>query len=136
MRLHALLRYSVMALGLTLAWWHLGSAVKAAAADATGTWKWSTTFNDNTFETTLKLKQDGEKLTGTISGRAGGQDTEIKDGKIVNGAISFSVVRERNGQTNTTKYAGKLEGDSIKGKIERERNGEKVMTDWEAKRGS
>src|SRR3954468_12907211 len=79
------------ALGLAVV---LGVGGTAPAADATGTWKWSVERNGNTIETTLKLKQDGEKLTGTInSGRQGGSDTEIEDGKVKGDAVSFKVTR-------------------------------------------
>lgn len=102
-------------------------------ADPTGTWKWSVTFNNQTFEPVLKLKLDGDKLSGTMSGRDN-TETAIDDGKFKDGEVSFSVTRERNGQKRTTTYKGKLDGDTIKGKSERERNGQKVETDWEAKR--
>jgi hypothetical protein len=134
MRLRTLTLCSMVAFGLALVWLH-SSASAANAADATGTWKWSATFGGNTVERTLKLKQEGDKLTGALLGRDG-NETAIKDGKVKDGAISFSVTVERNGNMFTTKYSGKVEGDTIKGKIERERNGETVSTDWEAKRGS
>lgn len=101
--------------------------------DPTGTWKWSVTRNNQTFEPTLKLKLEGEKLTGTISGQ-NNQETVIDDAKFKDGEVSFAVTRERNGQKFTTKYKGKLDGDTIKGKSERERNGQTMETDWEAKR--
>ncbi len=71
-------RWFATALGLVVV---LGVGNPATAADATGTWKWSVERNGNTFETSLKLKQDGEKLTGTISGRQG-NETAIEDGKV------------------------------------------------------
>lgn len=106
-------------------------------ATATGTWKWEfKRQNGESTEVTLKLKQDGEKLTGTITGR-NNTETEIKEGKVTKeGEVTFDVVREFNGNTFTQKYKGKLEGDTIKGKIEFERNGEAQSRDWEAKRGS
>ena len=61
--------------------------------DVTGTWKWTVERNGNTIETTLKLKQDGEKLTGTMSGRQGSNDIEIEDGKVAGDAVSFKVTR-------------------------------------------
>jgi hypothetical protein len=104
------------------------------AADATGTWKWTfTRQNGQTVETTLKLKQDGEKLTGTITGR-NNTEIEIAEGKVKDGEVSFQVTREFNNNTIVQKYTGKLDGDTIKGKIEFERNGEQVSRDWEAKR--
>ena len=104
--------------------------------DPAGTWKWSVTGqNGQTRETTLKLKVDGEKLTGTISGRAGGE-TAIAEPKLKGEEISFEVTREFNGNKVTTKYNGKINGDSIKGKMEFERNGQPQSRDWEAKRES
>ena len=102
-------------------------------SDPTGTWKWSFTGqNGQTRETTLKLKLDGDKLTGTVSGRGG--ETAIEGAKIQGEEISFQVTREFNGNKVTSKYTGKLSGDSIKGKMEFERNGQPQSRDWEAKR--
>ena len=103
-----------------------------AEENPTGTWKWEMKFNDQTREVTLKLKLDGGKLTGSVSGRT--SDTEISDGQYKDGDISFSVTRERNGQKFTAKYSGKLSGDTIKGKIEYERDGKPQSRDWDAKR--
>ena len=101
--------------------------------DPTGTWKWSiTTPNGQTRESTLKLKLDGEKLTGTISGR--GAETAIAEAKLKGEEISFEITREFNGNKVTTKYNGKISGDSIKGKMEFERDGQPQSRDWEAKR--
>ena len=99
----------------------------------TGTWKWSVTRNEKTREMTLKLKLEGDKLTGAMLGR-NDQETPIEDAKYADGAVSFKVTREFNGMKFTTKYNGKVEGDTIKGKSEFERNGEKQSRDWEAKR--
>lgn len=89
--------------------------------------------NGDNIDLSLKLKQDGEKLTGVYS-RAGTPETQIKDGKLNDDQLSFAVVREVNGNSFTLKYAGKLAGDTIKGKVEFERNGETTSLDWEAKR--
>jgi hypothetical protein len=101
----------------------------------TGTWKWTVEFNGQKRDQTLKLKLDGDKLTGMMLGR-NNTETAIDDATFKDGQISFSVTRERNGQKMTTKYTGKLDGDTIKGKFERERNGETQSTDWEAKRST
>jgi hypothetical protein len=123
---------SVLAVGLALACY--SNVARAADKDANGTWKWTVTTQDGqTFEPTLKLKQDGEKLTGVIIGR-NNNETEIKDGKIKDGTLTFTVVRERNGQTIVQSYTGKLDGDAIKGKISMEVGGETRERDWEAKR--
>lgn len=105
----------------------------AAAADPTGTWKWTTMFNNQTREQTLKLKLEGDKLTGALVGR-NDQETAIGDATFKDDTVSFTVTRERGGNKFVTKYTGKVEGDTIKGKTETERDGQKRERDWEAKR--
>jgi hypothetical protein len=101
--------------------------------DVTGTWKSSfTNQNGQVRETTIKLKAEGEKLTGTISGRQ--NDTAIEEGTIKGEEISFKVTREFNGNKVTTKYTGKVSGDTIKGKTETQRDGEPRSRDWVAKK--
>jgi hypothetical protein len=118
----------------------LGAVAQLKAADsASGNWSWTQPGRNGgpDRKSTLKLKQDGEKLTGTLSapGRGGDvADTEISDGKVKGDEVSFNVTREFNGNKFTAKYNGKLSGDSIKGKIETERNGTPNSRDWEAKR--
>ena len=109
-----------------------GLAHAADKPDPTGTWKWSITFNDQTRDVTLKLKLDGDKLTGAMLGRDN-QETKIDDATFKDGEVAFSVTRERNGQ-KTTKYKGKLDGDAIKGTIEMTRDGNTTNRDWNAKR--
>ena len=117
----------------------LGAFCQAYAADASGTWSWSTPGRNGgePRKSTLKLKVDGDKVTGTISapGRGGqATDTAIESGKISGDEISFTVTREFNNNKFVAKYSGKISGDSIKGKIETERGGNTRSTDWEAKR--
>jgi hypothetical protein len=127
MRRRQFLAFSLAIAGLA------GLAQAADKPDPTGTWKWSVTFNDQTRDMTLKLKLDGEKLTGTMVGR-NNNETAIEDATFKDGDVAFSVTRERNGQKNTTKYKGKLEGDTIKGKSESMRDGQAQSRDWNAKR--
>lgn len=106
-----------------------------AAKGLTGTWAYQVEGRDgNKRDVTLKLKQEGEKFTGSISGFRG--DTEISDGTVKNGEFSFKVVRSWNGNEFVQKYSGKLEGDVIKGKSEMERNGETRTQEFEAKRAA
>jgi hypothetical protein len=105
-------------------------------ADPTGTWTWSRPGRDGgpARVTTLKLKVDGDKVTGTVSGREGTEPTKIENGKIKDDEISFAVTREFNGNSMTMKYNGKINGDAIKGKMETERDGQTRSSPWEAKR--
>ncbi len=106
-------------------------ATKQPAAGLTGTWTWS--FDGpggQSMTVTLKLKQDGQKLTGTVSG-FGGEDWAIEDGKATDaGEFSFNVKRDFGGQTMVTHYSGKLEGDKLTGKSETV-----FSRSFEAKRG-
>ena len=119
----------------------LGAVAQAQdkKADPTGTWTWSQPGRNGGPErkSTLKLKLEGDKVTGTLSapGRGGqGSDVAISEGKLKGDEISFAVTREVQGNKFTAKYNGKISGDSIKGKIDTERNGETQSRDWEAKR--
>ena|SRR6266536_3252095 len=108
-------------------------------ADPTGTWTWTSAGRNGgpDRKSTLKLKLDGDKLTGSVSapGRGGEvSDTAIADGKIKGDELSFTVTREFNGNKFTAKYSGKIDGDTIKGKVETERDGNAQSRNWEAKR--
>ena len=111
-------------------------------ADPTGTWTWSVPGREGgpARVSTLKLKAEGDKLTGKISspGRQGAEprQTDIEKGKVTGDEISFAVTREFNGNKMTQKYTGKVSADAIKGKVEFERNGETQSRDWEAKRAT
>jgi hypothetical protein len=111
-------------------------AAKAADATIDGTWKSTFKAQDGTERTTtFKLKLEGDKVTGTASGR-NNTETAIENGTFKDGTVAFAVTREANGNKFTTKYSGKLDGDTIKGTSERpgRDGGEAVKRDWEAKR--
>ena len=94
--------------------------------DPAGTWK----IKAGQREATLKLKLDGDKLSGSITG-SGGQETPIDNAAYKDGQISFEVTREgRDGQKMTLKYNGKVKGDTIEGKVETPRG----SRDWKATR--
>jgi hypothetical protein len=111
--------------------------VTAAKADdapnPTGTWKWTVDFGGQSREVTLKLKLDGDKLTGTITGRDN-KEAAIEDAAYKDGQVSFKVTRERDGQKFVMKYSAKVSGDSLKGKTEFDRDGQTQSRDFEAKR--
>jgi hypothetical protein len=113
----------------------LTSAV-AFAADPSGVWKWSVPGRDGqTRDVSLKLEFKDGQLTGVLSGGRG--DTPITNGAFKDEQVTFSVVREFNGNTVETKYDGKLDGDTIKGSSEGPgRDGEVTKRDWTAKRST
>jgi hypothetical protein len=125
--------FALLAVGFALSLFAPAVHSRAKAADATGTWKWTVERNGQTFDVTLKLKQDDKKLSGAMIGR-NGNETAIEDAKVDGDEVSFTVVRTFGDNKVVQKYKGKLNGDSIKGKIEVDRDGEKTTRDWEAKR--
>ena len=110
----------------------LAAAVTQAADDPSGTWKWTTEFNNMKRESSVTLKLDGDKLTGTMPGR-NGQETAIENGSYKDGEVKFEVTRERNGNKRTMKYSGKVEGKKLTGKIEMPgRDNQTRSVDWTA----
>lgn len=92
-------------------------AVSAFAADVSG--KWATTFktpDGQERKSSMTLKADGSKLTGTMEGRQG--SVEIQDGKIDGDNISFSVTRKFQDNEFKMNYKGKVSGDDMKLTIE------------------
>ena len=94
-----------------------GSASMAAAADnVAGSWKWEIKRqNGDTREVTLKLKQEGEKLTGTYQGYYGASPLE---GQVKENEIAFTVTMTIEGSKITGYFSGKVEGDSMGGAVE------------------
>jgi len=115
-----------------LAWEAKRDTAKAAAAS--GNWNTVLILGDgNRIEGMLKLKQEGDNLTGaTVRNES---ETQIQDGKIAGDEISFKVIRDRDGRKVTAKYKGKITGDAVKGKVESDWSGDWQTLDWEGTRG-
>jgi hypothetical protein len=113
------------------------TAAQDKKTDPTGTWKWETEFKGQKRETTLKLKLDGDKLTGTITaggGKGKAMDVMIGDGKFKDGEVTFTVTREFGDQKFVTKYAAKVDGDTIKGTATSDFGGKEQKREFEGKR--
>ena len=112
----------------------VGAAGSQAGGNPTGTWKWTTEGKDGQKrETVLKLKADGGKLTGTITGRKD-MEVKIEDGTVKDGEVRFSVTREGKDQKTTTKYVARVTGDVMKGTVEGTFGGKETKREFEAKR--
>ena len=84
------------------------------AADVTGTWKAEVPGRGGNMQTTtIVLKQDGAKLTGTLDGGRGGA-VEITNGKVEGDTVSFTVVRNFNGNEIKQNFKGTASGSEIK----------------------
>jgi opacity protein-like surface antigen len=88
-------------------------AVVVQAADVTGKWTGQVPTRDGgTRDSTFNFKQDGEKLTGTMTGPQG--DIELKDGAVKGDDVSFNVALSFGGNDVKLIYKGKVAGDEIK----------------------
>ena len=111
------------------------NATRTKTANATGTWKWSIVTKDGeTIDLSLKLKQEGENITGVVV--LGEDETPVTEGSIRDGTVALKITRVQDGNPETAKFQGKLEGDSIKGKIDSNWGGTPHTYDWNAKRSS
>ena len=79
------------------------------AADVTGKWVAQVPGRDGqTRETTFTFKVEGEKLTGSMTGRQG--DVPITEGKVAGDDLSFTVVMNFQGNEVKLLYKGKVAG--------------------------
>jgi hypothetical protein len=125
-------RLAVAALVVALA----GTASPSRAGDKpdpTGTWKYTIMTGNRTVEVTLKLKLEGDKLTGAVVG-GNKQETPIEDAKYKDGEVSFKAAFGRDLTKVILKWSGKVSGDTFKGKTEVVYGGQPQPRDVEAKR--
>jgi hypothetical protein len=101
--------------------------------DPVGTWKCAYEIGGQKRESTLAIKKDGDKLTGMMTYQDK-QEAKLKDLKLKDGELTFSVERKVNDMTFTVEYKLKVEGDKIKGKGAVDAVGEKREFDFEGKR--
>jgi hypothetical protein len=71
-------------------------AATAWAADITGTWKGEIEGPNGNISLTYTFKQDGAKLTGSVTGPQG-DPIQIEDGKVEGGKIHFVINVPMNG---------------------------------------
>ncbi|HEY6465739.1 MAG TPA: hypothetical protein VIY69_07095 [Candidatus Acidoferrales bacterium] len=105
----------------------------AAAQDAqvAGAWTLSSPGRGGNMQNSaLTLKQDGQKLTGTLAGARGG-DAPLT-GTITGNNITFSVTRTTQNGEMTIQYTGTVSGDSMKGSLTMGQN----SRDWTATKGA
>lgn len=129
-----------------------GPAIKAAdtTASLTGTWK-VTFIHDgkrDAYQPNLKLKADGEKLTGTLDRNTGTkiETLPVEAGKIKGADVSFDIqfysqvykngVLQSPNTNNMShwKFQGTLGGATIKGTVEKESSAGRRTQNWEARR--
>jgi hypothetical protein len=81
---------------------------KPADVNVTGVWDMSVETPNGTIDNVATLKQDGEKLTGTLSSQMG----EIAmEGTVVGNEIKWVLNIDMGGQQVAIAFAGKVEGE-------------------------
>ncbi len=91
----------------------LAAVTLALAANVDGKWVAQVPGQGGqTREITFTFKAEGDKLTGTVSGRQG--DVAIADGTIKGDDISFTQAFNAQGNAIKLVYKGKVSGDEIK----------------------
>jgi hypothetical protein len=90
----------------------LFTAALAFAADVTGNWSAQIADqNGNNLTINYTFKQDGTKLTGTVTGPGG--DLPIQEGKVEDDKISFSVKFDGGNGEMKVGNEGTIKGDEI-----------------------
>ena len=110
-----------------------GLAVAANQSDPVGTWKCEYNIGDQKRTSTLTIKKDGDKLTGTMSW-PDQKDTNLQDLKLKEGELTFSADRVVGGNSFHVEYKFMINGDTLKGKGTLDVGGEKRDFDIEGRR--
>jgi hypothetical protein len=109
------------------------AAARDAKADPVGKWKCEYEIGGQQRMATLTITKDGDKLAGTMSW-PDQKEAKLKDVKLKDGALTFSVVRKVMDNEITVEYNLKINGEKFKGKGAAEFGGEKREFDVEGKR--
>jgi hypothetical protein len=89
-------------------------AVRVDSRNPSGTWENSVSTNGNTWVTLLRLKREGDKLTGTIT-PSNARARTIEEGTFKDGKMRFVVRESQSGKVFLRHYRLYLLGDSIVG---------------------
>ncbi len=104
------------------------SAAPPSPLDVSGVWDLTVETQTSTAHTSVTLKQEGEKLTGTYHGRMG--DTRL-EGTLKEDNIRFTVTLKFQDASIVVTYEGTVSGDTMKGTA---RFGDAGTGKWSAKK--
>ena len=123
---------AILSAALILALCGFAVAADNKAVDPIGTWKCEYEIGGQQRTSTLKIKKDGDNLTGTMSW-PDKDEAKLKDLKLKDGTLLFSAVRKLPGTDNSINIEYKLtiDEDQITGKGTSDYGGEK--RDWDIK---
>lgn len=124
---------AILSVAVVLGLSGLVGAADDKAADPVGTWKCEYEVGGQQRTSTLKIKKDGDKLTGTMDW-PGQEGEKLKDVKFKDGKLTFSAVRKFMDNEIPIDYTLTIDGGAFKGKGEAEFGGQKQEFDIEGKR--
>ncbi len=126
---------AILSMALVLGVYGLAGAADDKAVDPVGTWKCEYEIGGQQRTSTLTIKKDGDKHSGTMSW-TDQKDEPLRDVKLKEGTLTFSAVRKLAGMDDgiTVEYKLTVDGDKLKGKGSSDRGGEKREWDIEGKR--
>ena len=124
---------AILSMALALGVCGLAGAAGGGAVDPVGTWKCEYEIGGQQRTSTLTIKQDGDKLAGTMSW-PDQKETKLKGLKLKDGTLTFSAVRKIMDNEINVEYRPKVDGNQLKGKGASDFGGEKVEWDIKGKR--
>lgn len=98
----------------------------AAAASVDGKWTAEVPGRNGTQNNTFTFKTSGDKVEGTVTTQRG--DNPITDGKLSGDTLTFTVVRNFNGNEFKSSYTGKVKADSIDFTVDNGRGNPQTFT--------
>ncbi len=100
---------------LTIAAALLFSAVAAFAADISGAWTMNIDSPQGALEAVLTIKQDGDKITGTISSQMGEAPVT---GTLKEDTVTFTMSMDAGGGPVTLVYTAKIADNKMDGSLD------------------
>jgi hypothetical protein len=91
------------------------TSLSAFAADVAGAWDVTVDTPNGPLDVTLTLKQDGDKLTGTISSQMG--ETSVT-GTVKDNDLEFTMTMDANGANVVLVYKAKVDGNKMSGSLD------------------
>ena len=120
-------------LSVALAFGLCGLAGAADKVDPVGTWKCEYDIGGQKRTSTMTIKKDGDKISGTMSW-PNQKETKLMDLKLKDDTLTFSAERVVMDMKLKVDYKFTITGDKLKGKGTVETGGEKRDFDIEGKR--
>jgi hypothetical protein len=118
----------ILAAGILLMVAKAAPSYQTDRIDVSGTWELKVTSAEGSATPTVFLIQQGEKITGTYTGRMGKTSLE---GSLRGRDIKFVVTLKFQTETIVVTYTGTVEGDSMKGTVQFSNGG---SGSWTARR--